>query len=266
MREVLALMRASWLSAVSYRLSMALSILGLVATMVPLYFVANALQPVMAGSIATEGGQYFTFLLVGMIAFNFLSNAVTALPGAIQSGIGTGTLEALLSTPARLPALLTGLTGYGFLWTAVRSAVLLLAGWLLGAQYAWDRLLPGGVILFLIVLSYVPFGLIAASLVLAFRTTGPLPQGVLLLSGLLGGVYYPTRVIPSWLQYVSDVIPLTYGLRALRQSFLEGMPLHALAADVAILLGFVLLLSALGTWTFSRALSYARRSGTLAQY
>ncbi|HEV2131434.1 MAG TPA: ABC transporter permease [Longimicrobiaceae bacterium] len=266
MREALALVRASWLSAVSYRLSMAFSLAGLVAIVVPVYFVARALQPLLAEAIATEGGQYFAFVLIGMITLNYLADAVHALPGAIRSGVNTGTLEALLSTPARLPSLLGGMTAYDFIWTSIRSVVFLLAGWVLGAQYAWDSVLGAVGILFLIVLSYLPFGLLTAAMVLAFRTSGPLPRLVLLLSGLLGGVYYPTTVIPSWLQYVSDAIPLTYGLRALRQVFLEGIPLAAVATDVAILAAFTAVLLAVGVWAFSAALRYARRTGTLAQY
>lgn len=266
MREALALVRASWLSAVSYRVSMALSIAGLVAMVIPVYFVANALQPLLAEAIATEGSQYFAFVLVGMITLNYLADAVHTLPSAIRSGVNTGTLEALLSTPASLPSVLGGLTGYDFIWTSIRAVVFLLAGWVLGAEYAWERLLLAMAILLLIVLSYVPFGLLTAAMMLAFRTSGPLPRLVLLLSGLLGGVYYPTKVIPSWLQYVSDAIPLTYGLRALRQVFLEGLPLAGVATDVGILAACTAVLLAVSIWAFSGALRYARRTGTLAQY
>ncbi|HEY9515437.1 MAG TPA: ABC transporter permease [Gemmatimonadaceae bacterium] len=266
MREVLSLIRASWRTALSYRLSMVLSLVSLLVTVVPLFFVARALQPVMANSIATQGGEYFGFLLVGMIAYSFLSTAVNSVPGVISSGISNGTLEALLGTRASLSSLLVGLIGYKFLWTAIRALVLLSAGLVLGVHLAWGQGLVAIVIIALIVLAYLPFGLVAAALVLAFRTTGPFPSAVLILSGLLGGVYYPTTVIPSWIQRLSDVVPLTYGLRALRHTLLEGMPFSAVAGDVATLLGFVVLLTAVGLLALSEALHYARRTGTLAQY
>jgi ABC-2 type transport system permease protein len=266
MREALSLIRASWNTALSYRLSMLLSLVSLLVTVVPLYFVANALQPVMAHSIATQGGEYFGFLLVGMIAFSFIMTAVNAVPGVIGSGINTGTLEALLSTRAPLPAILLGLVGYNFAWTGIRALLLLAAGVVLGVHLAWGAWLSSFAILVLIVLAYLPVGLIAAALVLAFRTTGPLPSAVLVLSGLLGGVYYPTQVIPSWIQRLSDLVPLTYGLRALRRTLLEGAPFAAVASDVATLIGFVLFLTAVSLFALSEALHYARRTGTLAQY
>ena len=52
MAKVLAMLRAGWLTAVSYRVNMAASVVALLVTLVPVYFVGNALQPFMAGRIS----------------------------------------------------------------------------------------------------------------------------------------------------------------------------------------------------------------------
>jgi ABC-2 type transport system permease protein len=266
MREALALVRASWLTASSYRLGMMMSLGGLIVTILPMYFVAGALQPVLAERISTEGGNYFGFLVVGVLAFSFLSTAVNAVSGAIASGISTGTLEAMLSTRARLRALIAGLVGYAFTWTAVRGALTIVMAVLLGVRLSAAHSGIALLILALIVMAYFGIGLMAAAMVLAFRTTGPLPQVVLLLSGLLGGVYYPTSVIPSWIQSLSSVVPLTYGLRALRRVWLDGLALREVIPDVVTLAGLAIALLALGVAVFAIGMRYARRAGTLAQY
>lgn len=266
MRVIGAMLRASWLSATSYRLGMVFSLAALLFTVVPVYFVSRALQPLAAGAIRNEGGQYFAFLVVGLATFTFVTVAITAIPGSFGSGISSGSLEAVLSTPAPLTAVIAGMGSYGFMWSGVKGLLLLGAAWLLGAPVAWVQLPLGAVILALIVLAYIPVGLIGASLILAFRTTGPLLQGVLVASSFLGGVYYPTKVIPSWIQHLSAVIPLTYGLRALRRVLLERASLVAVLPDVLILTGFVVVLLALSSLALAAALRYARRAGTLAQY
>lgn len=266
MRVVAALVRAGWRTARTYRLDLVLSLGGLLVSIVPVYFIADALQPTMAGSIRGEGGEYFAFLVVGMVAFSFVTTAVTRFPGAIGSAVRTGTLEALFSTPARVHELLAGLSGYGFLFTAARGALFLLAAWILGAEFSWARLPSALLLLALLVVAHLPFGLVAAASQLAFRTTGPMPGVILGLSGLLGGVYYPTRVIPGWLEGLSAAFPLTYGLRALRHTLLEGRSLAGVAGDLGILALFTVVLTAVGLYAFSAALGYARRCGTLAQY
>lgn len=266
MRETLALMRASWLSATSYRLGMLMSIGGLVVTILPMYFVAGALQPVLAERISNEGGHYFGFLVVGVLAFSFLSTAVNAVSGAVASGIATGTLEAMLSTRARLASLIAGLVGYAFSWTAVRGALTIVMAVVLGVQLSAAHSGFALLILAMIVAAYFGIGLMAAAMVLAFRTTGPLPQAVLLLSGLLGGVYYPTSVIPSWIQSLSSVLPLTYGLRALRRMWLDGVSFSHVLPDVLTLAAMASVLMVLGVGAFVIGMRYARRAGTLAHY
>jgi ABC-2 type transport system permease protein len=266
MHKILALVRVNWLSSTSYRVSTVLSLFGLIASVVPLYFVANALQPLMADSIQSQGGQYFSFVLAGMVAFSFLPAAMSTLPGALGGSISSGTFEALTSTPTRLPTILTGMMGYNFCWLGIRAAILLVIGSLLGAQFVWSQMLIGAGIMVMIILAYVPIGLISAASVLAFRTGSPLAKGVLVLSALLGGVYYPTHVIPSWIESVSFAIPLTYGLRALRHTVLEGMPLTYVLPDLGILTAFVIVLFTGSAFVFAYALRYARVSGTLSQY
>src|SRR5690554_6900353 len=109
MRAMLALVRAGVLAALTYRMRMALSLLGVLVTILPIYFVADALQPVLESALRGEGEQYFAFLVVGTGALLFLTTTLGTLPGAIGSGIVTGTWEALLATPAPRWAILAGL-------------------------------------------------------------------------------------------------------------------------------------------------------------
>jgi len=264
--RVIALTRAGLLTAASYRLRMVLSVVGLVVSVVPIYFIAGALQPTMARSIGHEGGQYFGFLVMGMIGVLLIQACVNILPREVGGAINTGTLEALLATPSPIGTLLMGMSGWGIAWTAVRTFVLLLAAWVLGATVHWDRLAASAVILALIVLCYLPVGVLAAALVIAFRTSVGIPALAVSGAAFLGGAYYPTSVIPSWLHDLSYLMPLTYGLRPLRRVLLEGAPLASVATDLSVLMLFAVGLTTVGIVAVHAAMRYARRTGTLAQY
>ncbi len=266
MRAIVALVRAALLSAMSYRLRMVLSLASVLLTIIPVYFVSDALQPVLASALRGEGEQYFAFLVVGTGALLFLTTALTTLPGAIGSGITTGTWEALLATPASRWSLVAGMSGYAFLWSAAKAVALLITGVLLGAKIAWGGVLPGIVVLILTVVPYYALGLVSAGAVLAWRTRTPVAQLALLASVFLGGVYYPTHLVPGWLEQVSAWIPLTYGLRALRRLLLEGATVAAVLPDVELLLLFDVVFVLVGTGVFVIAMRHARRVGTLAQY
>jgi ABC-2 type transport system permease protein len=266
MREVLALFRAAWLTETSYRVGMLFSLLSLVLVVVPLYFVANALQPLMAETISTQSKQYFAFLLFGGMIFTFITACASALPNALSSAIARGTLEAFLVTPTPVPVLFAGMSMYSIAWAFIRALVTVAAGIALGAQMHWSGLPAMLGIVTLLVLAYGSLGLLGGALVLRFRTTGPLLSGTMTLSALLGGVYYPTHVIPSWLQDISRALPLSYGLRAARQATLLGQPFSVFSHDVIVLTLYVAVLLPLGTLSLAYALGWARHSGSLGHY
>jgi ABC-2 type transport system permease protein len=266
LRSIAAFLRHDFLTQASYRVQMLLTIGSIVVMLIPVYFIARALNPLMAGSIQNQGGEYFGFLVVGLAIQVFLGHVVTAVPGAVGSGIRTGTLEALFATPNRIVTLLGGMAVYRILWGLIQVVVLLCTGWIFGAELMGDKVLPALVVVILIALAYLPFGLLAAAGILAFRTAGPLVSVVSVGSVLLGGVYFPTQAIPSSIKPLSAIVPLTYGLRALRKLLLEGEPIAGVTQDIGFLLIFIAVTSVVAMWLFASALRYARKSGSLAQY
>ena len=154
-------------------------------------------------------------------------------------------------------------------WSKVamtRGWIMLFVSALLGADLAFQRLPEILLIVALLIVAHIGVGLIATAAVVAFRTSFSIPEFVMMASSFLGGVYWPTSAIPSWIRQVSEALPISYGLRALRLALLEGRPLSAIAGDVSALAGYGSLLMVVGILALTRALAYARGRGTLSQY
>ena len=265
-RAALALTRASWRTAKSYRVSFVVSFVSLLVTIIPVYFVASALQPFMASIIAEEAREYFGFVLLGTVLLAVVSTALTSFAASVSGGLSSGFFEALMATPTPLPALLIGQAGYAFVWALGRMMLLMTAGLLLGVDVQWARL-PEALLLFgLVVAAYAGIGLLAAGFVVSFRTNAMIPQAVLILSTVLGGVYFPTSVLPPAVAPLAEWIPLTPGLRALRQTLLLGYPLSATGSDLFRSLAAAAVCMLAGVVVLHWSFGYARRAGSLAQY
>jgi len=89
---------------------------------------------------------------------------------------------------------------------------------------------------------------------------------VLVLSTVLGGVYFPTSVLPPAVAPMAEWIPLTPGLRALRQTLLLGYPLGATGSDLFRLMAAAAVWVLAGVVVLRWSFAYARRAGSLAQY
>ena len=267
MRRLLAVARAYTLSMLTYRTRTLVSLLSVLIAVVPVYFVAGALQPLAAKAIASESTEYFTYLIVGSVASFVVAEAVSSIPSLVNSYITSGTLEQLLTTPIRWPSLLAGLSAYGFAWVALRALVLLVTAWVWAtSSIAWPRMLEFTVLMAMLAAAYVGVGLIAGALVLSIRSSLFVPQAVGTISALLGTVYFPASVLPPVFAPFAALVPTTPALRAARQILLRDQPLTSVMPDVLQLLAWALGGMAIGGLCFHLALQHARRSGTLTQY
>ena len=266
MRSALALIRVSLLTAASYRLAWFISIAGLALQIVPTYYIGRTLDPFLAPAIKGEGSDYFGFLVMGTVAYLLLAAAVDSLPRALERGINTGTLELIFSTPSSVPSLLVGLTGYELLWATARCIVVLAAAAVFGFHAHWLRFGEAAVILAMIVATYFGAGMIAGAMIIAYRRTASLQTVVIVGSAMLGGVTYPTKLVPTWIGQFSDLIPMTYGIRAVRRITIDDWPFRAVLSDVGTLAIFCIVFLALGSLAMTYALRRARAEGTLSQY
>ena len=84
---------------------------------------------------------------------------------------------------------------------------------------------------------------------------------VLLALSLLGGAYFPTDVLPGWVQPVADVLPTTFAFSGVRNALYTGedwgLPALELIAFTLVALPIALLIFRLG-------LDHARRRGSLS--
>ena len=71
---------------------------------------------------------------------------------------------------------------------------------------------------------------------------------------LLSGIIFPVSSEPQFLQYVSNVLPLTYAVNGMRDIMVKGADLasQSLQVDFAVIVGFSVLLIAAGTATLRR--------------
>lgn len=266
MSAALALVRASWGTAKSYRVGMLVTLATLVFQVVPTYYIGHTLQPFMGPKIVGQGADYFTFLVVGTMTYLLVAAAVDALPRAIERGIGAGTVETLFSTPASAATLVIGLSGYELLWAGAKALLLLLVAAAARAQIVWAAAPAVAAIFALVVVAYFGVGLAAAGLIFAFRRAGPLQTAAIVGSALLAGVSYPTSLIPAAVRGFSGWVPMTYALHAARRLLIDGTGVAAVATDAGILAAFAAGLLALGSLVFVAGLRHARRTGSLGQY
>ena len=188
---------------------------------------------------------------IGLVVF-FLVYVVTSVSFLRERS--QGTLERLMASPLRRTEIVVGYM-LGFLVVAlVQAAEVLLFG-----IYVLDLYNAGSVWLIfgievLLALAAVNLGIFLSTFARTeFQAIQFLPL-VIVPQILLSGLLVPVESEPEWLQVISNVLPLTYAVDALREVMLRGADLasEAVQLDLAVLGGFCVLVIVAGAATLRR--------------
>jgi ABC-2 type transport system permease protein len=267
LRIAIAFLRRDLQSEVSYRFAFLLQFAGVFFSVAVFYFVAQLLGPAAAPFLAAYGGDYFSFVLIGIAFQRYFGVGLTGFASTIRRAQTTGTLEAMLTTPTSFHAVITASSLWTYLATTVQVAGYLLVGGLfLGVDMAAGGLGPALLVLFLSVIVFSSLGIFAASFIMVLKRGDPVTWVLSAASALLGGVYYPVAVLPDWLEALSRWIPVTYALEAMRLALLQGTGLPALLSELGALAGFAAVLFPLSLLAFNYAVQRARLDGSLTHY
>jgi len=251
----------------SYRLSFLLQLAGIFFSITSYYFVGKVFGAQANPYLAAYGGDYFSFVLIGIALLGYQSVALYGFSSVVQSAQTTGTLEAMLATPTHLSTILLGSSAWDFVFTTIRVVITLLAGVLFfGARFTGANWPAAFLVLLLTVVCLSAIGILSASFIMVYKRGSPINFLISGVTLLLGGVYYPVEVLPVALRMLARLYPLTISLQAMRGALLTGATLLDLAGDLTILLGYAVLLIPLGLTAFGYAVRQAKRDGSLTQF
>ncbi|HVO85506.1 MAG TPA: ABC transporter permease [Candidatus Eisenbacteria bacterium] len=138
----------------------------------------------------------------------------------------------------------------------IQGVIVFVFGLLLGMKLNLLIFLEALPVMMLITFGLVSIGLTIASFIENLESFGVVQSFVNLPLFFLSGALFPVRGpdVPSWLQTISSFNPLTYGVDALRTIILGDAwtPLEPLYFDLAVIIGFNVVMIIIGTFAFSR--------------
>jgi ABC-2 type transport system permease protein len=267
LRKLALLFRRDFAVALSYRAAFAIEIFQGLLGSASFYFLSRFVEsPTLERSIPA-GTNYFSFALVGIAFFDYLSVALSTFDGSLQEARQNGTLENLLVTQTSLPVILAGSSLYPFVLLSLRTLIYI--GWgavLFGFPLQGANWLGALLVLGASVLAFSGLGILSASYLLIFKRGNPVNWAILGLSSVVGGMLYPISVLPVWLQYVARLTPVTYSLEGMRAAILGRASTRDLLPSIAGLLLFAAILLPISFAIFSWALRRTKMTGTLTHF
>lgn len=187
-----------------------------------------------------EGRVYKTidFILPGQLGFSLLSTGVFGTAFIFLSLRATLVIKRFFATPVSRTSILMG-EGLSRIAFALIGAMIILT---LG-HFVFGFTLVKGWITFLnlMVLSligiivFMGFGFVVSGIAKTESSVPPLANIITLPQFLLAGTFFSISTFPKWLQYISNILPLTYLNDAMRKVAFEGASLPEVSHSLLIL-------------------------------
>lgn len=267
-RKPLIFVWRDFIEETSYKLSFAMQIFGIVSSTLVYFFVSRLFGDFGSAYLRPYGGNYFSFVLIGVAFFSYLNVSIKGISTSIREGQKLGTLEALLVTQTNIPTVIISSSLYSFIWASFKVAVYIFLGVaVFGINMGQANLAGAFLILLLTVTSFTSVGIISASFVMILKKGDPVGWLFTSLSALLGGLYYPISVLPEWLRHVSYLLPVTYALEGMRLALLQGNSVSQLLfSNIMPLFLFSCIMIPLSVIIFGHAVRRAKKEGSLTHY
>ncbi len=265
-KKAFSFIRRDLVLATSYKFEFFLRLFFIFFSILTFYFVAKLVGGVGMAHLEPYGGDYFSFVLIGIAFSGYLMTALRSFSESIRGEQMMGTLEAMLVTPTSASAIITLSSLWNFIFTSFRVLMYLLIGILLGVDMSNANIIGAMAILILTIICFGSIGIISASFIMTLKKGDPINMFFMGTSELFGGVLFPITVLPEWLQTISHILPITYSLSGMRHALLQGYSLHALAPEIIALLVFSVVLVPSSLLAFRYAVNKAKVDGSLVQY
>jgi ABC-2 type transport system permease protein len=193
-------------------------------------------------------------IVPGLIAMILFQTATSLTALAIVKERERGTMEQLIVTPIRSWELVVAKI-IPYILVSFANTVLILA---IGT-FLFEVPLRGSLLLLfalvgLYLLPTLGLGLLISTVARTQQQAQLMTMPIMLPSMMLSGVFFPISSLPVFLQFVSNLLPLTYFVYILRSIVIKGVGLEMIIPQVIALTIFAIVLLGLAARRFQKTL------------
>lgn len=269
LRALFVIARKDWKVFWRYPLNAVSNIFQPIIWITPVYFMGKAFSTngQALGFAAYSGtSDYMSFILLGTVLTNFILTVFWGMGYALKNDMDAGVLESNWLTPVPRLLILVGRTLSSLLVTAITSAIMLLIGAALFGFQPTGNTLAAFLTAIPMLIGLYGFGFAFAAVVLLMREANTLVDVSSFLVQGFSGTNFPVKSLPTWLIPIALILPLTYGLDAVRGLLLQSDTLLPVPIEIGILIVFMFVMLWFGAWVFHRVERRVRTLGTLGQH
>jgi ABC-2 type transport system permease protein len=224
-----------------------------------LFVFGGGLSP----AISNLGGgnlDFKVFMFPGILAMTVLFTAIFSAVSIVWDR-EFGFLKEVMVAPVSRTAVALGKVAGGSTVAMFQGALVLLLAPLIGIRLTVAQVVVLVGLMFVLASSLSALGILIAARQRTMEGFQMIMQFLLMPMFFLSGAFFPLQGVPLWMEWLSKVDPVTYGVDPLRQvalresvpaMVLEALRLHPILTDVLVMAAFGLAFIVPAIWLFSK--------------
>ena len=255
-----------------FAINFLMSTIGMLFNSLIFFIMAEYVGPSASPMLAQYGGDYASYIILGIVFNTFLSVSLNSYYQAYAQGYWGSGFEIYATSPIGVSAFILGSVLFDYFISSIQIAMYMAIGiFAFNIDLASANYLTAITVLLLSTAAVSGIGLIAAStftLLNCKQWGNPVTWIVSLLVGLLSGVYFPPEILPTFVQNLSMSLPQTYAYEAARLAMLAGADLtHPIVQrNVKVIILQMLALLPIGIILYKMSLRKAEKDGALTRW
>lgn len=179
--------------------------------------------------------KYIDFLVPGIVAMMIMSNNMNGVAGQIAAWRERGILRRMQGTTLKASTFIAAQISARLILNAMQALIVLgVANLIFGIEVrgSWFTLIS---FVILGTLAFMAIGFIIAGIAKTPESAAPIATFLSFPMLFLGGVFFPIKDMPEFLQPIVQVLPISYLSHALRETMNVGASFMSLGTEALIL-------------------------------
>lgn len=254
----------------SYKFNIFLRFFSIIIYVLFLFFFSKIVN--FSNSISSE--TYFLYSLIGVCIADFCLSISSGASSQVFSSKQNGTFEELSIGIFSHIQIILMMFLYPIIFSFLRIFIYFIV--ITFYLYFFDKTMLFSmeeifiifVVILLSIISYIGIGLISVSFITVFNKGDPITYFNSIASFLIGGVFYPTNILPPFFEIISNAIPLSYGVEIMRTYSIEqySNELDSISSCIFNLSLISVIYLLIGLISCKISLTYASKRGLLSNY
>lgn len=188
---------------------------------------------------------YVEFVLIGNAVFMVVLSTILGVVTSVARDREIGIMELILLSPINRFVLLTSKAALHILdglFMSLIGFILIMVVW--GVDISLYQFVLIGILLFFISISMSMLGIFLGVLTFIYKDTISIANFSMLILLFISGINFPTELLPTPLQLLSIITPLSYGVDVIRELIID-MHIDLITLTSMIVIGLIYFLLAL---------------------